>query len=514
MLRPPPPALFLLLPLVGAGCTDPPMTSGDDDNDATADDDVTADDDTADDDTPPPDDDTSPPLLLCPSSGSGVPEELALWTANGNDLGAVRQDGSELLLHTFFSEGKWEDGEIGVTSGVSSVVAAGEYIAAVATRYVSGEEDPEVQFGVELVLFDRSGKRLWLWQQRGILSGALYMNEQGFVTYDRGYQEFDAQNPHLPGVIIDPLGTVLELPGVWPLADADVYGRIPACSEEKCGWVEEWGAGEWDDLLYPAATWPRMAEGGFFLLYLSTEGEEAALVAEYAGMARVMPLSGVPAGEVSSLKVVASDPQGWALVEGPSPGQWWRANLLEGTMDAFTAPWPEGLLPFEDADYCEAPPPTVDDQGNLVIPLQDGTLASPWRTDPVGSTWEPLGQPLTGLLQVETQDVGGTYVVVGVSGNNTFCPSRSWGEVPMEVTALAGDSLQILRPDEEVAWTLSSYGVALNWPVMLSEEGHCAVYFAKREEEDPEVTVLDVSSGTEFVVPATGGIGGWLLQTF
>lgn len=162
-----------------------------------------------------------------------------------------------------------------------------------------------------------------------------------------------------------------------------------------------------------------------------------------------------------------------------------RVHLATGTVEP--VPWPDGAAPLPAA-YCTPPPVPLPD-GSVAVGLRaaDGT-AGLHRVG--GETRAPIriGAPLFDVLVAQGLRVGGAWVVHGVSGERTFCPTRApWEGTPPD-GALVGDSLQLVGPD--------------GWTVRVPEDeqllqvdptGTCALL--AHGEASPRLGLVDLETG-------------------
>lgn len=415
---------------------------------------------------------------LCPST-AGPAEEIALWTAEGPELRFVRMDGSVEPAWTFFADRG--EGSVSV-----SAVAAGDRI--VATGLWFAGDWPEIAVATELVAFDRSGAVLWTRREDEVYSAAVHLGADGTVAWDRGYRSFDASNEHLPGEVHAPDGSSAGLDG-WPVG-TPLDGAVPTCDGEWCGWSDTAGAplGE----LRPDLDAGRAVVGDR-LLEVSLLGRTVGLLAETRDESVFLPLDG--AARLDDVRILDVEGE-YALVRAVD--HLWRFEASTATLVEVDPVLPEGLRPFEAAEYCEALPPSLTADGDLLLALRDDATGALWRTDPAGSRWEQVGAPVTDVLWLSGEAVGETTVVSAVSWLETYCPELPWDEAE----AHEGSWTQLVRG--EVVVPIDSSILPAWGTVDLSADGACALLPA-----GDVPTVFDVETGGSVALEAWGG---WLLE--
>ena len=417
---------------------------------------------------------------LCPAAG-GTAQELALWTFEEGDLGFVQLDGSRLAGHRFFAE----EGDTTATRSLLAVESRGAWVVAVG-GLANWSVDPEARvLATEIALFDREGVVQWSHREDGVYGYGIFLGDDGTVAWDRGWDGFDGANPHLPGEQFSVDGSHAELPG-WPISDP-VEGQVPWCDGAECGWSDAFAGGV-EDLRTDTGARSQTVAGR--LVYI----DSAAVRVDRPGESLTIDLpelAGIGPLEVSA-------PAGQFLVV-TGDGDSWRVDVLAGEAARIDPPLPAGWRLFEDADYCAALPPTVDDSGDLLIALRDDARGALWRTDINGSTWAQVGAEVTDALWLDGGGRAGAWLVQAISAAETYCPNLDWSPAP---EALTGSSVQIVRGD--LAFTIESAGWGLSADPPFSADGQCALIY-----EGTSRQVVDLTSGDRSVVE---GAGGWVLR--
>lgn len=132
------------------------------------------------------------------------------------------------------------------------------------------------------------------------------------------------------------------------------------------------------------------------------------------------------------------------------------------------------------------------------------------RRDPISGVEEPLGETITEFLFAEASLRDGTWALITGDGSDTFC---GWSQRPWEPSAdaLQGNSIQLLRPADGLAWTLdappmaSGYGVSVG----LAPGGLCASV-PEGADWSAGLESFDLQTGQRQPFPDGFTFGGWL----
>jgi hypothetical protein len=381
-------------------------------------------------------------------AGARLDAERALWL--------VYMDGSAKSVHRFY------DGDVDVewaTYG-SQVKAAGGTVAAIGNRYVSGADLPaDEQLHSELVVWNEDGTERFFASEPGVYASGVWVGEDGWVAFDRSFRDFNALNPRFDGLLVAPDGASFDVSEAWPIGPP-VGGVVPAC-DDGCGWhgtsgwLGERSAADWTLVVADTIVQPTPAG----LRLLTPEG----------------------ARDVTIDDTLTSSPQTagpWVLVSGE---QTWRVDARTGAVAQVNDTPPAGSRQL-DNDYCGQSGPILTSDGAVLVPGRDDAVAR------VFLEGDPLGRPATDVLQFRASGRGGAYVIRAESAANTYCPWPEYEEGPP--TTLEGDSVQVVRPDGDMAHVLE---LDQPWqPVWLDETGGCVLWPSL---EDEVTHTLDVSTG-------------------
>jgi hypothetical protein len=416
---------------------------------------------------------------LCPSTAREA-DEIVSWAADGDALSFVRMEGSVAPAHTFF--GAHPSGTVAVAA-----TARADLIVASATWYAGVW--PDIELATELAAFDRAGSLLWTHEEEDVYASLVYQGEDGTVAWDRGYLDFDAANPHVPGLAFTADGTATELAG-WPVAPP-IDGAVPTCDGSTCGWQDASGAAigpeRVDFVLWRVGVGDHILEPDLY-------GRTVGIRSEGPGDSVFIPVDG--ASRLDDVELLD--------VEGPfallrAEGHLFRFDADRSTLTPFDLVPPEGLRLFEDSDYCPARPPGLDEAGDLLVALRTDATGSLWHTDLAGSTWEPVGDAVTDVLWLSGEATGATTVLSAISAGETYCQEIPWSG---DSEAHPGSWTQLVRGD--VIVSLDSAILPAWGTVSLSEDGACALL-----PDGDGVAVFDIERESYAPVVAAGG---WLLD--
>ncbi|MGF1465456.1 MAG: hypothetical protein ACFCGT_04915 [Sandaracinaceae bacterium] len=125
-----------------------------------------------------------------------------------------------------------------------------------------------------------------------------------------------------------------------------------------------------------------------------------------------------------------------------------RVALATG--DVAATELPADARPFVTASYCGSPPLPLAD-GRFAVALRRAGGISGAYVEQVGGALALVGRPLHDVLHARLERFSETWVIQGVSGNNTFCPHRAPWPEPAPDDALLLDSIQLVRGEVSLA---------------------------------------------------------------
>ncbi len=175
----------------------------------------------------------------------------------------------------------------------------------------------------------------------------------------------------------------------------------------------------------------------------------------------------------------------WLLLGDGESNTWARVSLVSRTVESLTLGPPPGLQPFD----CYVATPAIDATGAIYVATRDAGAASAYRYDPGGSSWTPVGAPVTATDSMDFTTAGPSALVATTGAGLTFCPPAAFEPAP---GVLDGRQLQVVRPDDGVALVLPSDAVAAT----LDASGACVAYTTPRG-----TTIVDLPSGDTITVP-------------
>jgi hypothetical protein len=390
----------------------------------------------------------------CRFDAPADPERSVLAIVRGDELVAVRGDGSEKVLHRFAeASGVPRDRVNG-----AALVARHGWIAAQAVW----TQDSLNDFRREEVLLDPRGRLVWSAARRGGVVGAMALSERGdLATLADGDKD---------GLRVRADGTTEVLPGLLPAGEPGPDGSLlvrPAGSQDlrDLGWARPGaeGVAPLARPLFKTATVPSWS--GDRVVYLGDVDGEPALVVEGAGEVKVVKVP-APAEDRDFLQVRVN---GKAALVGRfwDPARVWRVDVTAGTI-AEVSPAANGLHPFQYQDG-----PLLDDDGALLSELRGDYAGALYRSTDEGGSWAAIGADYRQVLAIAAEARGGTYVIAGTNGRyggETEWPAPPPGAAP----TFDGAALQIVRPASGTRFVREGE----HWPpAAISDDGRCVGWF-------------------------------------
>jgi hypothetical protein len=448
--------------------------------------------------TPPP----KPPVNfdkeLCPSLGHGsagtnptmlaqaTRDELTLVRANA-DIEKIALDDS--VLH--------QGAKV-----VSKVLAMYSYIAV--NRQTTDFDDTGALYRNVLTLHTSDGEVLWTLEGVGYIIHDIRMAKDGTMVVRRAHWN-PGQTLH-DSMFIDADGQATEL------ADFSVYSApiliqenppihvLPVYrydGEAQSGWLRV-------DTLEFQAVWtgPKADKVRFFKdrLFLLDQGKTMPWLWASAPLeeATLNPTSkDLPNRD--TLDIIQITKLGWALVYDSTTGEEWRIKLkVVGSQ-----------LQIDSAHFIDRTPPagtttvggtcigngslTLDSKGYAIYPFRDDSKASAYRMDPSVGTWEPIGAPLTKVIEINVVNKVSTYVVRAMGENQTFCPPASWTPPADNTEVLTGSSVHVTHPH-----TGNTHFMGQDKKYhSMHFTGLCFATMVYGDNQSSHIEVVDVMKGTK-----------------
>ena len=420
------------------------------------------DDSSAPDDSAPPTDSELP--SICPS-GLQASDEVVLWTASDSAISFVDGTGASRDVFSFATS----------EHTVARAQHAGDRVGVLVTA----------AYSAELGLLAMDGSLL----SRTTIEQAYtsdYWVGADHVTYSPGFEDFDARNPWMDGIVLASDGaTVLD---GWIPKGPVVDGVLPVCAvdESACAWLELSTAKASGSFPYDAwwtgshLVWIDAAE----LVVATREDEQrvdlgADTVVDWNADAALI-------GSMASPSAIVSLATGDAIPVGALPDGW----------RAFTDPSPHNYCPNQDWN--------LSTDGRVLAVLRNDEVAQVWAHDPSTGSWEVVGSPLADVVYVRVWEQAGTVEIAGVDPSETFCP---WQTFDPTSDALLGSTIQVVRPADGIHWVDPEWAdYFVGWgehipPASLHSSGTCALSY-------PGDAVVDLL--TEDTVALSANVGGWL----
>ncbi len=448
-----------------------------------------ADDDDATDDVADDDDATVDEGVGCWDDGPGSEVPFA-WGQRGDSLVLLARDGSETVLHEGHDQGEIQ---------AWSLLQAGGWMAAVGHYFVSADDR-----GTIAALWDREGELLAEATAPGGAGWSTFLSPEGQLIIHAGNDPSGSGSARL----LSPDGTIEELPFGRP-AGPPQLDATPLCRDDLgvCGWL----AAEGDELFHTLESSQPFWPGGEYLLRFDDRNPELPMLqAESPWYPMGLFLDDFIPPQDAPARIVRSAPGGRAVL-GPigawEAGHWVVANVPAGEVFDLDL---DGRGVTVEGGGCPPSPPGFDEDGASIYAVRDDVAATFVRRDPTTGEEEPLGLPITGLLFAEARSRDGALVLAAGDGSDTFCGSgdRPWGDAPK---ALPGNSLQLLRPADGIAYVLEAGPLASGYgpSVQLASGGWCASV-PDSVEWDAVLESFDLSTGEREPFPEGFGFGGWL----
>jgi hypothetical protein len=459
-------ALLLVLPLFGCP---PERSSGAppvDDDDATT------------------DDDDAPAGTGCWFDGPGSDVPFA-WGRRGDVVVLLAPDGGETVLHE--GAGAMQNW---------TLQQAGDWMAVHGSWWNDGDDR-----GTVTALFDR-GELVADVLTEGITGWEAYLSEEDGVVFPGPVDASGAATTRW----LSPDGQLQDLPFGRP-AGPPQLGAIPVCQDDVCGWLLDAEGGLFGALPSSRPFWPAVP---YLVRYDPADPALPALRAESPWFPIMTFLQDELGPASADAAIVASAPMGRAILgqyAGWEAATWLVVDVPGG--GAFELDL-DGRGEAVDGGICGASPPHLASDGSLVYPIRDDATARFVRRDPASGEEAALGEPVTGFLFADARLRDGTWALSTGDGTDTFCGTsqRAWAPAP---DALAGNTVQLLRPEDGIAWTLpapplaSGYGFAVG----IARGGGCASVPESADWNAPPAT-FDLSSGVVAPFPDGFEFGGWL----
>jgi hypothetical protein len=410
----------------------------------------------------------------CAFDGTVRAGQPVMALSTGTTIAYVYGDASVRPVHTFVAP------QPGAVPSAGNFAVAGGHVAA-SIVWMAGTNSPIQR---ERVMLDEDGAVLWQTVEGPLTSGieSWFLDEGGSLvaTWD-DYPPGADVVPHAVRIAAD--GSQHAFDGRVVVGPADGSGAVPVTHIDGFGldWLmPDSSLRPFADLPSPAQATPIRLLGR--LWYPGVHGGTPALVSATSADTQVLDLPGVDASQ--PVDIAGTAQSGWVLAK--SGDQRWRVDA-----SAKTAPSSIVLSPPAGLRTLSYTGPTLDDAGQVVLPLRDDAAGGVY-VSPDGSTgWSRVGDRFTGVLAVEVSTRGGTYVL---AGTNDRYVGETWANPP-PADAVNGIFVELVRPSAGVTRLLSMGATSLEPPFQpsLSGNGLCAAW---NDRDAPgSLVAIDVVSG-------------------
>ena len=163
-----------------------------------------------------------------------------------------------------------------------------------------------------------------------------------------------------------------------------------------------------------------------------------------------------------------------------------------------------------DGGICPPSPPQWQPDGSVLFAVRGPAEGHFLRLDPVSGEEAVIGRSVSGFLFSEASSRDGAWALSTGDGADTFCggSQRPW---PGDPIGPVGNTVQLLRPDDDLAWTLEAPPLASGFgrSVSLAAGGWCAAIPDSEEWNAPMVS-FDLASGEQAAFPEGFTFLGWL----
>lgn len=358
-------------------------------------------------------------------------------------------------------------------SGVAEVAASG-----IAVIFRWSVFDGMVEQGAELYAFDPQGVPRWSYVAQDASLSQAALGEDGSVTATLNQTDGDPV-----GVLFAADGTPNELPQFVPSGPLAADGTIPG--REVTGF--EFGTLGWYDTvsqsfvplgLTPTSSW-HLRRGDGFVYRIATE-----LVIETRAGIETVDL-----GELANAPVYNGTGD-WLLLQDVEAQQWGRVDLgsLQAEVIDLVPPAPFALL------NCYQVGAAIDEQGRVIAPTRDSTIAQMQRFDPRDGSWTALGQPVTAIDAMHVESAGRSVLMRTDGQNMTFCPPQEFEPAGRGVHT---DAQHHLVGAEDGSWRDLTFAEV----VRLRSDGECVFY----DDVGKQAVLLDTVADAQIDV-----VGGWI----
>jgi hypothetical protein len=357
------------------------------------------------------------------------------------------------------------------------------------------------------VLLDETGRVYWQRLSSTTTTPSLFLGASGVVVLQTSAWD---HAPMYSGVVVSTDGSSHAYDGLRVLAAPGVDGRSPVVR------VDEWNApvrsiawldaatGETTPISVPlvgdqteSAQWL-----GDRFVFVGSTSDGPAIVVAHGASTNVIRIPGVTAG--AGIQVAGAAGSRWLrVVTGTetSPAQW-RVDVEHGDVSPFVALEPEALRRFT---YSGA---SLDDSGGAMMAMRDVDVGALYVSSTGRGPWTRVGGTVSGILALEFEDHGGTYVI---RGTNDRYVGETWPTMPTEIADVAGVATQLVRPSDGVSYRLDMLDPSGFDPISptLTRDGTCAAW-STTVGSQTVITTLDVPTGhrTTFMPRSVGAYFG------
>jgi hypothetical protein len=414
----------------------------------------------------PPSTPTSTPAIGATSCSTLAAEQPLMVFMGDESASILRNDGTRIELGI--------GAELLPADGHRTVVALA-HGQSVVTFARSLKVGGPIEANSIVTMFDQNGSMLWRLEGDGYEASGLALDDDGRLLMARYFYQGDGDvvlvkdglidelPPHVTQVIGWASSGVIRarIDGVPGFHDVVTTSDAVVMQPELAVFVRPWARGYLNLQAGKSAPW---------LFRETALGNDVAVLWDIDEPADNLQLSDAS--------------ESHAILHSTESNRRWWVDVFSGQSIELPTTTPMGAPP-DSMEYC-SPPPTLASDGSVV--MVGGQDALFFQTvQPSQEQWATLGEP---VAEVELVDVGerdGTFLLQGVVG--TFCP----GPVGTDPTALAGESLQVVRPSSDVAMVVDGFGASVR------QGGACVAY-----QTQDGVHVLDLPMGRDSYVGDLG----------
>ncbi len=345
-------------------------------------------------------------------------------------------------------------------------------------------EQPTSRIG----LFRSTGEMVWFREETDTVITWPYVNEQGIVAAQRQVGLTSG------GVTYSISGEPQTLPGLSPSGPVRGDGYVPGhvLDGPTHGWIDS------ASLTIQPASVPDpikviTLDDGSFVYFAEIEGV-LSFVHEDPEQVVHWPLADFAADPIS-LSVVASSNRAWFLLHDEAADGWFRVSMSDGVVEQIDPSLPDGFTQLEcDALELADGVSRIDDAGGILVSARDAAAASIRRLDPVTGAWTQIGEPVTGVGDIEVQARGDTYLIA------TFEDACRQQVYEPGGARLSGTTWQVVYHVDGTARVIPPED---GYPV-AARAGRCVTLV-----RDDGLTVLDLENGGELELPGAIEILWW-----